>query len=668
MASHSQQSDQVKKSTQKRPPAPLARQQPTVEAQQQTDPAAAQRAALDVDRAKPADILSLQRSVGNETVARLISRRLARRSIQAKLTVSSAGDQHEQEADRVADQVVSAPEERGVQRQPVAQPSGTGVKVQRWAEEEHKTFGDLAAQLAMKYDWTFPVGGQTVTPAGVGAAPDHVPEGKDYKKFTEGKVDPLKKELTKKMGKGRFSQSGVGVGFQPTVIVGYTPDGMPITQRERGTMSFGDATMLGGDYFKTAGDLAKAETVNPLGPGMESRMVVVAATNTNHFFPLAGKEWGAQYAAAKALAAEARKAYLRGDRVAGDANMSKALQYLGVAIHFLQDTFASGHQYPRALDDIDSRTTLGTAYEGLANAKTYHDALCKLKDGLPMLYGQRFHGDYTATGSDFPVVEESYRALAHLLSIVSGKPVPGDASKAPRPNPGPDVAKIMQDKVAMPIWGAMVNHIEKGKLKSAKDKPDKELTTSANTPYKAKEITDKWDSLAKTTTIAKLEGAVREDSDNAIRDIIKKEGVPQLGADLTARLVQTLVTGICGSEDEQAVLRILGAQSDATMLAAIKTVTPEKIDRGLDGKAWDDFLVLWASRGQAGNNPGIEYIVKERNRAAIKKLVAQLQSGQMSRVSKEVWRIIKSILSDNWFYTSADEKAAIKVIDLYIGK
>ena len=48
--------------------------------------------------ARPADILNLQRACGNRAVSRLI---------QAKLTVGPVGDQYEQEADRVAEQVLT---------------------------------------------------------------------------------------------------------------------------------------------------------------------------------------------------------------------------------------------------------------------------------------------------------------------------------------------------------------------------------------------------------------------------------------------------------------------------------------------------------------------------------------------------------------------------------
>ena len=54
---------------------------------------------------QPAEILALQRRYGNRAVQRL----LANRTLQAKLTVGAANDPYEQEADRVAAQVMSAP-------------------------------------------------------------------------------------------------------------------------------------------------------------------------------------------------------------------------------------------------------------------------------------------------------------------------------------------------------------------------------------------------------------------------------------------------------------------------------------------------------------------------------------------------------------------------------
>ncbi len=72
---------------------------PAAEMAEQPDLLALQRAVLNPGQAAPGDILGLQRTAGNRAVSRLI---------QTKLTVGGAGDRYEQEADRVAEQVVAA--------------------------------------------------------------------------------------------------------------------------------------------------------------------------------------------------------------------------------------------------------------------------------------------------------------------------------------------------------------------------------------------------------------------------------------------------------------------------------------------------------------------------------------------------------------------------------
>jgi hypothetical protein len=73
---------------------------------------------------RPVDVLSLQRSLGNRAVQRMLA---GAPRIQAKLSVNAPGDVYEQEADAVARQVVSSlngpaasaePAAAGVQRQP----------------------------------------------------------------------------------------------------------------------------------------------------------------------------------------------------------------------------------------------------------------------------------------------------------------------------------------------------------------------------------------------------------------------------------------------------------------------------------------------------------------------------------------------------------------------
>jgi hypothetical protein len=75
-------------------------------------------ASLNLDNLQPADILALQRTIGNSATTRLI---------QTKLTVGPAGDQYEQEADRVAAQVMTMPA-----------PAETQPALQRAPEEEEE--------------------------------------------------------------------------------------------------------------------------------------------------------------------------------------------------------------------------------------------------------------------------------------------------------------------------------------------------------------------------------------------------------------------------------------------------------------------------------------------------------------------------------------------------
>ena len=120
MPTHQKQhSDQSTEAAQKQSKAKSAQPGPMALAPQPS-PLALQRAITDPRAASPRDILTLQRLAGNQAVTRLI---------QAKLTVGPAGDKYEQEADRVADQVVSG--------QPQAN-SGQLSAVSRQAEEEEE--------------------------------------------------------------------------------------------------------------------------------------------------------------------------------------------------------------------------------------------------------------------------------------------------------------------------------------------------------------------------------------------------------------------------------------------------------------------------------------------------------------------------------------------------
>jgi hypothetical protein len=126
MAEKAQRTRQTNETVRKREPTRPAARKPVARVQQ-ADLGTLQRAAANPCVARHSDILALQHTVGNRAVTRLI---------QTKLTVGPAGDRYEQEADRVAEQVMTMPPPRSA-------PSS----VQRAGEEEEVQTKPLAASI-----------------------------------------------------------------------------------------------------------------------------------------------------------------------------------------------------------------------------------------------------------------------------------------------------------------------------------------------------------------------------------------------------------------------------------------------------------------------------------------------------------------------------------------
>jgi hypothetical protein len=99
-----------------------------------------QRATVDPSRLRPADVLTLQRVTGNQAVTRLLGRAAYAPRVQFKLMVGPAGDAYEQEADRVAEQVVG--EQRTASSPAPAGEAGWG-RIQRQEEKEVQTKSNL---------------------------------------------------------------------------------------------------------------------------------------------------------------------------------------------------------------------------------------------------------------------------------------------------------------------------------------------------------------------------------------------------------------------------------------------------------------------------------------------------------------------------------------------
>ena len=115
-----------------------------------------QRARSDPRLLNPRDVLQLQRTVGNQTVAKMLAGMNHKSVIQAKLTVGPAGDKYEEGADQVANQVMRTPapaalvaqrtEEDEIQAKPLAE-SITPL-IQRAAEEDELQAKSMTAGAA----------------------------------------------------------------------------------------------------------------------------------------------------------------------------------------------------------------------------------------------------------------------------------------------------------------------------------------------------------------------------------------------------------------------------------------------------------------------------------------------------------------------------------------
>jgi hypothetical protein len=310
-------------------------------------------------------------------------------------------------------------------------PQGANTSViQRWDEKEHKFFGDKAAE------------------------------------YTLG--------LVKSERLGELLRGGLKLGGEQLVSLGTT-------------------TQLGGDYSYTPEDLLKKTWLNGEGRRNYFEGVAIAGTNVNHFFPLASKEWLVHHNRAVDLALDAKDALDGRDIEHARSFINNALVTEGFANHFLQDSYAAGHQYPRALDEVGARRSNPSkpvkwtkeAVTGIARGKDFHDQLNQMTRGLPLIEG-RFHGDSTRNEQDDRVWWETGKSLAKVLGAFIGNDL---RQGEPHPSSGPNIPEIMRDNEAKWIWMEMTEAVNQD-LKYAELFYNLDLETSAGTPYKASEITN----------------------------------------------------------------------------------------------------------------------------------------------------------------------------------
>jgi hypothetical protein len=100
--------DRIDRALSKRPPKPTP--VPEIERPAVDLAKILQRTTLAPNSLRPAELLHLQRTLGNRAVGALLARpAVSPPLIQAKLTVNAPGDEYEQEANRVAEQVMRMP-------------------------------------------------------------------------------------------------------------------------------------------------------------------------------------------------------------------------------------------------------------------------------------------------------------------------------------------------------------------------------------------------------------------------------------------------------------------------------------------------------------------------------------------------------------------------------
>jgi hypothetical protein len=137
-----------------------------------------QRTTLAPNSLRPAELLDLQRTLGNRAVGVLLARSAASApQIQAKLTVNAPGDEYEREADWVAEQVMRMP---AVQREVLDEDEETAIMTKRLS---------LAAS---------------------GAASEADPEFEQQLNASRGRGEPLPKDLREEF-EGKFGADFSGV-------------------------------------------------------------------------------------------------------------------------------------------------------------------------------------------------------------------------------------------------------------------------------------------------------------------------------------------------------------------------------------------------------------------------------------------------------------------------
>ncbi len=414
--------------------------------------------------------------------------------------------------------------------------------------------------------------------------------------------------------------------------------------------SLGWATKMAGDHRTSAVSLDQ----NNFGA---LTYILLASSNWSHFFPLAEKEWRAHHKKAKDKAIQAHKHLTDNELDKAKESMHLAITNEAFGLHFLQDTFASGHQYPRAFDCV---------FDGdKGRPQTYHDILCDLKDGIDMRYSrapnQKFHGDNLADAKDEEVVgQETFNSIAEIFCAAAGVTPSTVGAEAPMPNPGPNIPEIMKDPAAGPIWYVMEEDIKKF---TSEDVDSANVETSSGMVNEShSSIMNSWraahtdDSTGKVLTTAQTlalgeqvnpklrpllraillsPGLNKSDVDDDIMTLITNSNGEidvhlllsyNLPLGILTNFIRNLLSGesvldgACTNDEELALIDILRLQNNSDFCTIVGDIGLNVFDASIQGDNWDYFLYLCTLKASKSENFGAKKIKKDKNDDAARML------------------------------------------------
>lgn len=368
---------------------------------------------------------------------------------------SAPGGRFEREADFAAAAFLAGQSFR------VASRTG-GAILSAWYSHEHKRMGELGAEKALTNAECVEDGPEVHTTTTSVEDPLHEVNGRPAPQTRDVETITIETQEADPAGSGKVGSEGSDAA---------------VTPGDEGDWTMGEASYMAGDSSPSVDRMA--QTVSPATVGGAAEIPIVA-TNINHFAPLAAREWQEHHGRALGMALEAAK-----DGDPGKTN--QALQLEGFALHFLQDTLASGHQYPGALDIYGGNQ----AAQGLSRRQPFHDVLCALPDGLPMKSAAK--GAFRAGGDNFVRTDDYERgrdataaSLQEVLAALGVAPSPAVGAEAHLG--APDVPAILKDPVAGAIWRTMTGMVEDD-VDTAQGKGDGQRErTAAGTSYGEREV------------------------------------------------------------------------------------------------------------------------------------------------------------------------------------